>query len=208
MTWGVGSCTVTPWDSYSTMPLPWQVHRYLSPGSWAENECPAESGGCFQRIVTLAAGGRSTVVFNAAVRSQSSDLPEVGDGVLVSEPLVVFGDPAAVGWESDASTTTSLWRGRVLVKSERLSSDSRSFFFSARLRHTGWYTLHTAATRMPPPAGVTQAALSSRITLSWHFRVASISPRSVQRQLPVALAIYSPAGLDLSNDASRPDENA
>lgn len=181
--------------------LPGQVTQYVSPGLLNAQAMPVGLGteNGFAADVRAAAGRSYTATFFNAVAGPSSGSPVLSNGLMCSQPGSAYGDPVDSGWQAGAAGTVSLLRGSHLVGRQSRFRDWQTCFRVGQ--KTGWYTMTESLHHASAPAGVTPATLSTRITLSWHFRIPALTvPQSLGLlQLPATLTTFDPAGLNQLN---------
>jgi hypothetical protein len=194
-----GDCA-TQWFMPSPAVLPWRASQQVTPGQWNVDELSVNLNPpySFADTVHALSGREYTTTFNNAVAGPTTGVPVLASGVLCSEPDVIYGDPAATGWQQDGTGTVTLLRSGRVVGRRGLG---RPCF---RLGHrTGWYTMQETAVHAKPVTGIQPATLSTKITLSWRFRVPFLTEPyyDLERQMPAVLATFAPAGLSAQNQA-------
>jgi len=181
------------------MALPGRVTQFVSAGPWDAEFVPDDnSDDASTHRRSYAAGHTYLDTFGAAVRGPTRLLPVMADRDLSFQTVSLFGDPNLSGSECCSVERISLRSGGRLVKRSTLREQGATF--NAPLRHVGWYSLFVSARRQPPPAGVTAAVLSTRITLAWHVDIPPFE--FANRALPVSLTRFRPIGLSGSNQAA------
>jgi hypothetical protein len=181
--------------------LPGQVTQYVSPGllnvQALPDGLPSEAG--FSTDVQAGAGRSYTETFFNAVAGPTSGSPVLGSGLLCSQPGSAYGDPDDSGWQVDAAGTVTLLRGGHLVGRKSSFPNWQACFRVGQ--KTGWYAMTESLHHATAPAGVTAATLSTRITLSWHFRIPTLTEaqKNGLLQLPATLATFEPGGLNQLN---------
>jgi hypothetical protein len=182
----------------TVMALPGSLTQYVSAGPWDATFFPYDKSDDTSTLSRSYAAGHSYVdTFGAAVRGPTLLLPVMADHELSFPTLSLFGDPNLSGSECCSVDRIYLRSGGRLVKRSTLREQGA--YFNVHLMHVGWYSLFVSARRLPPPAGVTAAVLSPRITLAWHVDIPPFELSN--RALPVSLTRFKPIGLSGSNQA-------
>lgn len=183
--------------------LPGTDTQYVSPGVLSVSELGLSQGADFSYGQSVRAGtdGSYRLTFNNAVAGPKTGTPTMYAGLLCSLTDAIYGDPVADGWAPDAAGTVTLHRGSLALGTRGFGQVETCF----RVNHkSGWYTMTEVAHHAKPPAGVTAAALSTKISVRWHFRIPALS--AVQYindvQLPATLTTFRPTGLSMSNAAA------
>jgi hypothetical protein len=194
--YGSANCTTETAFPSPTLQVPWQQTQYVSPGTWTAGVTTDSAS--FGHVITVSGGRSYAAVYGTAAAGPYTGAPTYGSGQVCTSPDQLYGEPGRDGWQQDVTGTMVLSRpGR---RTMRTTFGHPCFRVGHR---SGWYTLRETGEHAKPAATETPARLSTKIALTWHFRVPALAVPAYDstRQLPSDFATFRPAGLDSQNQA-------
>lgn len=184
--------------------MPGVATEHVSAGRWATqftiNGPGDDARGMVQNVI---AGHAYTATFGGAVYGPgTAALPRYfaarRPGYLMVSLDNFFEDPTA-NLSTSASEGILRLAGPHVVKTDRFKLGGQ---FTTTLRRPGSYTISVTARPLPPPAGVSPAILSTKVTLTWRFVASASDLADSLSPAPVSVTTFEPRGLNLSNQAA------
>jgi hypothetical protein len=188
--------------------LPDVYTDYRTPGAWNINLDFGPSVGQVQRDLfkqaTYKAGHTYTDIYGSAVAGpgNSGDAPLAAGSAITYDPGSLFADPlVATGFDCEGTAKVTLAKAAKTVKSQQINFCALQAGFSASEKHSGWYTLTAAATRLNPSGSVPPLILSSQVDMSWRFHYSPLRKRQSEA-MAVTVPQFLPQGISSFNDAA------
>lgn len=202
-TWFTGPCQASG-PSVAQVTIPGRATEHVSAGQWVTQltiNGPSDDGLRVAKDVT--AGHAYTATFGRAVYGPgAAALPRFfaarHPGYLTVGLDDIFQDPVASASLASSDGILRLAYRRHVLRTYRFK---RGSLFAATLRRSGWYTISLTARPVPPPLGVTRAALSTKVSLTWRFAASASDLADSLNPAPVSVTTFEPQGLNLRNQA-------
>jgi len=187
--------------------LPADYTDYRTPGSWTTNlnfgSLPDHVQRDLYKTATYQAGHSYTDLFGSAAYGPGRDFPQIDGTHVVYGPGDLLDDPVAGnGFNCEGRAKVQLKHGPAVVKTQNLAFCKAPTVFTAHPASSGWYTLTATAVRWNPSGSLPAILLSTKVSMSWHFRYAPVTGHPINAQAaPVTVTVFQPEGLDIANAA-------